>query len=440
MKCEICGHESEFEAGFIKQRRSFRSSRRTLCPKCWVRRRNAFQGWYQIAVIVGGIVGYVLLWQNPWSTAGRYFTTLFLIDLFLILSVVPHELGHALAGRLVGWRVFAVVIGVGKQVFKFRLFGIVFSFHLLPVAGITRAMPLDVRWFRFKRFVYIFAGPAVNAAIVMVIFLLWREEWREFGLFGLPEPARLCLWANLWVVVVNLWPHQSKTLNLGTDGKQLLKLFSRKQADLEELQATRFTLEAMLRRDEHRDFEGALDWVNKGLALYPTNHHLLNMSGLLSLDKQDYCRAREIFVRLLPGESKPGLRRYTVLNNIAYVDALIGDPALLPEADAYSKEAYTCTPWVASIAGTRGTVLVAMGQFEPGIKLLKESFEKALSALSKAENACHLTIAYVRSGNRDEACKYLNLARQLESGCRLIGRAEKEFSDAMAEKNRNAFS
>jgi hypothetical protein len=223
MKCDICSTESDFEASFIKEHRSFRSTDLTLCPSCWRRRRNLFEGWYQVAVLVGGIMGYILLWLNPWSEAGRLLATLFLIDLFLILTIVPHELGHAIAGRLFGWRVFAVVIGMGKQIFKFRLFGIIFSFHWLPVAGVTRLAPIDARRFRVKRFFVFLAGPAVNAVIAAIIFLIWRDSWRDFGLMGLPRAARLCLWANLWVMAFNLWPHQSKTLNMATDGKQLLK-------------------------------------------------------------------------------------------------------------------------------------------------------------------------------------------------------------------------
>ena len=430
MKCDICGTESDFDAGFIKERRSFRSLYRTRCLTCWARRRHAFEGWYQVGVVIGGIIGFILLWSNPWSVAGRFLTVFFLVDLFLILSVVPHELGHAIAGRLLGWRVFAIVIGVGKQVFKFRLFGIIFSFHWLPICGITQLAPIDTRWFRLKRFFVYLAGPAVNASIAAAILFIWWDSWREFGFWGLPRPVRICVWANLWIMAANLWPHQSKILNAATDGKQLLKTFSTNQKEAEELQAARFALEAMLRRDEHKDFEGALDWCNKGLALFPENLHLLNVSGVLCLDQHDFSRAREIFLQLLPRETKPNGTRYIILNNIAYVDALIGDPGLLPEADAYSKEAYAAAPWAPSITGTRGTVLVAMGQIEAGIKLLKESFEKAWSPRSKTENACHLAMAHARLGDRNQADNYLELARQMDSQCRLIERAEAEFQNS----------
>lgn len=186
-------------------------------------------------------------------------------------------------------------------------------------------------------------------------------------------------------------------------------------------------MEAAVRRDEYDDQEGALNWCDKGLALFPQNLHLLNMSGLLCLDSKRYISAREIFLQLLTTERRQGMR-CMFLNNIAYADALIDDPELLPEADAYSREALDIAPWESYVIGTRGTVLVAMGQFDEGIKLLKESLEKEWTPRNKAENACHLAIAYARMGDGDKANEYLKFARGLYPKGVLIARAEAELA------------
>jgi tetratricopeptide (TPR) repeat protein len=432
MKCDSCGKEADFERGFIKERKSFRSSYRTLCPTCWSRRRFALEGWLQIMVLAEGILGYVLLWLDSQSVYGQILTAAFLFNLFLILTIVPHELGHAIAARLFGWRVFAVVVGLGKRLFKFQLSDIVFSFHCLPVAGITRVAPVDARWFRLKRFLIFSAGPAVNAAIAAIILLACRADLQRPWSLGFPRTALLCFLANLWVLAYNLWPHRSKILNIDTDGKQLLKTFSKKPNEMKELLAARFALEALLCR-EHNDFQRALDWCNQGLELYSSNYLLLYTSGLLFLDQQQYNHGREIFLQLRGRVPKPSHQHYVVLNNIAYADALSGDSALLPEADACSKEAYNGAPWDAAIVGTRGTVLVAMAQFEEGIKLLVESFEKAHTPRDKSETTCHLVIAHVRNGQLDTAAGYLKMAKQLDPSCPLIGRAEREYNSQTAQ-------
>ena len=288
---------------------------------------------------------------------------------------------------------------------------------------------MDERWYRVKFFITLIAGVAVNAAIAGAILCLWWYPWHEYGFYlGLPRAARLCFLANVIVVVFNLMPRKTKDLSMGTDGYQILKLFRTKKKSLEKIQTRRHATEALLRRNEYNDIEGAVGWCNKGLALYPNSFDLLNISAVLCIDRQDYRRAREIFLQILPSEVKKHDKHYLLLNNIAYVDALIGDPELLPEADAYSKEAYNRTPWVPSFCGTRGTVLVEMGQFEEGIKLLQEAFEKHEQVPNKALNACNLAIAYARIGNRIQASKYLQLARQIDPKCPLLGRTEAELA------------
>jgi hypothetical protein len=47
----------------------------------------------------------------------------------------------------------------------------------------------------------------------------------------------------------------------------------------------------------------------------------------------------------------------------------------------------------------------------------------------KAENACHIASALVRTGQKSEAEKYLQLARQLDPKCPLLTRAAKAIAD-----------
>lgn len=436
MKCDVCGLESSFDAGFIKQRKSFRNAERTVCPICWTRRRHIFEGWNQLSFLALGLIGCIELWQDPSSLSGRLLVGLLLWDLFLILAIIPHELGHAIAARLAGFRVFAVVIGIGKEVFKFRLADVTFRFHWLPIAGATVTAPKNARSFQLKRFFVISAGPIVNAIIAVMIFLVWSNTRNESGAIDLLRPLPICLCANLWILLFNLWPRQTTSFNVGSDGKQLIKIFSRKKEECEQLLSARYLSEAVMRWEEYGDSASALDWCCQGLQVFPQNTNLLSMSGLLYLHAGDHSRGREIFLQLLPTQPKPNPTRFIFLNNIAYADALMENPELLPEADAFSQEAYAGAPWNPAIVGTRGTVLVAMGQIEPGIKLLKESFDKASKVQSKATNACHLAIAHFKLGDNEAAGKYLAVARQLDSQCRLIAWTETKLQSTSKMEGR----
>ncbi|HEU6449489.1 MAG TPA: site-2 protease family protein [Verrucomicrobiae bacterium] len=428
MKCDRCGNESDFEAAFIKERKSFHTSKRTLCIKCWSRQKRRFEGTYQVAVLIGGGVGGLLLWLNPYSGLGEFLVFLFLVNLFLILSIIPHELGHAIVARMVGWRVFRIIIGIGKAVEKFRLFGFDFEIHVLPVGGITRIAPVDVNWLRTKRFFVVLAGPAVNVFIAAVIWFFQPDEWLFDRLPLWLHALHLFLIANIVLAVFNLLPYKNKIYGVGSDGKQILKCFFPDKLETELVLGAYYVLEAELRRDEG-DIAGAREWCERGITKYPDNLNLLNMQGILCLATGDYGSAREIFKRLLDRETKPGLLRYVLMNNVAYTDALLEDPQLLPEADKYSIEAYGALSSQPAIIGTRGTVLLMQGKLPEAIQLLTESFEAHAVARAKAENACFLAMAYARSGNPEQGKKFLNIAKELRSDAQLISRVEKELNE-----------
>jgi len=367
---------------------------------------------------------------------GQFLLNLFLITLFLIFSVLPHELGHAIVGWALGWRVYQIVIGVGKPLFKRRWFGILFDFRTVPLAGATWMTPKDTRWFRVKRFLSVLAGPAVNVGMALAVILIWQGSLSDFDFDALPSPVRLFLWANLWVAVANLWPHQSKSgFSLPSDGKQLLQTLSFKKESIEQVQAMRYALEAALCR-ERGDLAGARSWCEKGLALYPEDRHLLNLSGVNHLDEQDYPKARDVFLKLLARDDLPKGSRFLFLNNLAYADALSDNPAWIAEADAYSNDAYAALPWVAAVVGTRGTVLVAKGNLEEGMNLLRKSMADAESPRNKAENACHMAIALARCGRNSEARNYLDLAAKLDGKCPLLAKTERVINTVSANNSK----
>jgi tetratricopeptide (TPR) repeat protein len=194
-----------------------------------------------------------------------------------------------------------------------------------------------------------------------------------------------------------------------------------KQAD-----AMRFVREARIRSEKYRDIEGAAEWCKKGLAQYPDDIDLRNLSAIFSVERGNYTVARQIFKRLLRRKSTPERWHTSLMNNIAYTDALMGDPALLPEADRYSEEAYRGFPDEDFIVGTRGMVLVEMGKYEEGVKLLNEATDMYDTAQGKAVNFCHLSIAYTRMGDPDKAAKSLKKARRLDSRCFVLKLAEAE--------------
>ena len=221
MKCDSCSAESDFDAAFVKKPSPAGRRTKNLCPACWVKQRNDRQAWFLPSLILGGLGVYLIEQLRPDSGLGPFLMNISFAGLFVVLTIIPHELGHAVAARLLGWRVHQIVIGVGKSLWKRRWFGILFDLRTIPVAGATWIAPDDTRWYRFKRFLAIAAGPAVNASLGVGAVLMVQGKLSAFDFDALPHWAQLFLGANLFVLIINLWPHQPKSgFDLSTDGKQ----------------------------------------------------------------------------------------------------------------------------------------------------------------------------------------------------------------------------
>ncbi len=433
--CDKCGVKTEIPEAFFKQRKSFRTGLRTECPRCYSEAQLSGQRkslWWSLAM---GAFGLAVALTLPERKSGWMLLNLFFFELFLIASILPHELGHALVARRLGMKVFKVYMGQGKTLFTRNLFGFHTEFRAIPLGGLTLAAPTDVNWFRWKQFAFIFAGPFANFLLcgIVLLFVPLREWWDFEKVSSGVAVGHAFLYANLIILVQNLWPHtfNSPVGKLASDGKQLWQTLFTKRDTINNLMAVRFVFEAMDYHEKQRP-EAALDWVEQGLARYPENLLLLNWRGLLLIECQHYEAARDCFTKLLVREGNPPAVRGLMLNNVAYVDALLGGTARLAEADIFSQEAMSLLGWVPAVKGTRGTTLLELGRIDEAVLLLRESMEQADNPSNKAQNACFISIGETRRGNLVESRKYLDEARQLAPACFLLERAERLLKEATA--------
>lgn len=432
-KCDRCGAETNFDVSFFKERKSFSQLVRTYCPTCWLKRQHSTAKWVFLSNLGLGALGLMLTLAWPEAGAGRVFINLFFFHIFLTLTILPHELGHAWTARLLGMQVFKIYVGSGKTVFSVRLFGFDIEFRAVPMSGVVVATHSSIEWLRVKQFAFVLAGPVVNLLLAAAVwpFLdteqLWSFRPMEQGL----QLKLTFFYANLAVLVGNLWPRNGATLfgAFSSDGKQLFLTFFMSREKRELHHAMNFAIRATVCHQQG-DYEGARSWLEKGLALHPDNETLLSWEGVIGLNLKEYERARKCFQKLLHRDSKQPLMRPLMLNNIAYTDALLGGDDLLKEADEFSQEAMTTIGWMPAVRGTRGTVLAALGRFEEALPMLREAMVQAESVNHKASNACMIAMAEARRGNCVVARNYLEDARKLEPKCYLLPRAEAVLREA----------
>ena len=227
LKCECCGAQTEIPESFVKGRKSFHSSIAHYCPTCWSKRQLATHKWSFVLTLGIGVIGAILVWQTPQTGEGWLLINLFLLQLFLILTILPHELGHALTARCVGFRVFAVNIGLGQKLWKGKLLGFDAELKAIPLGGVTLLAPRETKRFRLKLFLVILAGPLVNVAIALLAMVVDDPGvWNWSKVDQRLVPLTVLLYANIWVLVFNLWPRNLTKLlgSTPSDGKQLLTI------------------------------------------------------------------------------------------------------------------------------------------------------------------------------------------------------------------------
>ncbi len=103
MKCDVCGLEALGNQTFSREAIPFCKTK-TYCHNCYARLyRRVFQLILAITLVMGG-VGIILLWRAPTSSTGRLWLNLFLLQAFVIATILPHELGHAFMGAWLAFR------------------------------------------------------------------------------------------------------------------------------------------------------------------------------------------------------------------------------------------------------------------------------------------------------------------------------------------------
>jgi hypothetical protein len=432
-KCDRCGVETNCDASFFKARKSFSKLVLTYCPTCWLKRHHSAVKWVFLSNLGLGALGLALVLVWPEVRAGRVFINLFFIEIFLMLTILPHELGHAWMARLLGMRVFKIYVGSGKTLFSVKLFGFDAEFRAVPMGGLVVATHRSIQWLRAKQLAFVLAGPVVNLLLAAAAwpFLDPEQLWSFLPMGQGVQLGLTFFYANLAILFESLWPHNVATVfgALPSDGKQLFLTFFLTHEKRELHHAMNFAMEVHSCH-ERGDYEGARSWLEKGLALYPDNETLLNWDGIIGLELMEYEKARECFMKLLHHDSKQPLMRPLMQNNIAYTNALLGGDELLKEADEFSQAAMTAMSWMPAVRGTRGTVLVAMGRIEEALPMLHDAMVQADSPPHKASNACMISIAEARRGNFDVARNYLEEARKLEPKCSLLSRAETVLREA----------
>lgn len=156
-----------------------------------------------------------------------------LVWLFMILTVVPHELAHAIVVRLLGYPVKLVVIGMGPILMRRKFFGLPCIWRALPFGGwvlpgtTEKPMPLP------GQFIVSAAGPGVHLLMALAVWVfLPADYWTSLQPVHRLEFAAAFITANVLEFVFNTVPRRfdSDTGPAVTDGMAMCQILFLRRA------------------------------------------------------------------------------------------------------------------------------------------------------------------------------------------------------------------
>lgn len=338
----------------------------------------------------------------------------FLIFQYLLLLI--HELGHVAMARVAGMKVLSVRLGYGRRLTRSDIFGIPIMVNAIPLIGLTMAITQGGGHIRLRYWLYSLGGPATHAIFLAIVYFVSPQSFYPGYFFpkvtSQVAPLESFLFANLLLFVVNVFPRSIKAPigRFYTDGYTLLTMPFRSAQTIDEILKVepRFEAYELVRERKYLD---ALAILERELNNYPGDVFLTHDRALAKLHLGDFRDSRATFLSLIESEEfsiEPN--NFLLQNNIAWLDAVIGDEENAERAEKFSRAAFGYAPDLCIFKGTRGSVMVRFGDAAKGSELLESSFKVASDPDSRAAEALFIALARAKQDRFSEADKWLRTA------------------------------
>ncbi|MEM1058053.1 MAG: M50 family metallopeptidase [Verrucomicrobiota bacterium] len=428
-----------------------------LESKSWLSRKVGIR---DVLLCSGALVAgctYVAFWDVIWGAAlPERKATLWEIPVMLLLAIIAwflaiavHEIGHFVGGVLNGARPFALSIGTGRPLLRFRCFGVQVVIGWFWSSGYVLAQQLNSSGYRRRKVLEVFAGSLANLLVACVVLASARGADYAAWLGG-DGNFFAQLFLGFFVAfnffgIVNLIPVDSQSsIAPHNDGLLIYQLLTMNRKELKKsMEAEKFVSWQQVADDGtiklRPERVRSLSWKSDD----PTE--LLVLASYVTEGdpaERDYPLAARIYFRIAdepaletsllePKDALDWALSMALLGNViatTHRDRAEADArklvAMAPPDDAAAKLAHE---------DTLGTVLIELGKYGEGMALLERVYRETKRTADQQYSSAYLALACALLGRSDEAKVWLDKAQFLNAPLEITTRVERALGETLGK-------
>jgi len=330
--------------------------------------------------------------------------------LFFYVDIYVHEIGHALMGWLMGFQIKRMMIGSGRELFRFKLAGFVLIITNSLSGGVTHWGKVPGGSLKPRFALLIMGGIFAQIAAILLCMAILDISFRDVFVVRSISYPKLFIYSNLLLITVNLIPLKFNYMGikLPTDGMQLLKLPLWKDRDIQNILSAGKIMDAY-EQYELKNYDTAEELFRECVKAYP-DVILPRINLAAALIKQGKVRdcIEVLEADIISYQKDPLL--FFLYNNLAWAYLILYKTDTLQKADEYSGKAYLLNARHRNVLGTRGCVLIEKGAVEDGLVLLKKVvnfYAPVDDRLNDPVGFMYLAYAYYLQGKYGEVLRCL---------------------------------
>jgi tetratricopeptide (TPR) repeat protein len=337
----------------------------------------------------------------------------FLINIgtFLIMyraSILIHEVGHLIAGKIAGGTPRYITLGFGKELTRFNLLGIQVIVNQDVIGGLA-SVSFDDRPANKIRYAFFMGGGVLAELLVaLLLFAFFGFGFTDAnGKYALHFMTSFIL-ANL-TGLFSLWPFKfkAKGAEMDSDGRALLNIIRAKRGTVYSTMDPDLLAQALELQKQKR-YDEALVVYQKLQTQFP-EANLIMAFGYIAMMKGRFDESLKSGLQLekMLDKEVPVKHAGEVYNFLAWNHLLLNN---LEKADHYSKAATLANNKLREIFSTRASVLIELGQVDEGIAVLKPDADFETVNKTTIAASIYLMLGYHLKGDfklRDEHHAFL---------------------------------